>query len=77
MVRKLLISNDDHPVLPVGLHQVDQHPILAGRRHVLADVVGPDRQLPVPAVDQDREPDRRRTPELESASIAARAVLPV
>src|SRR5215216_4761410 len=40
-VRKFLVSNDDHPVLPVGLHQVDQHPLLARCGYVLSDVIGP------------------------------------
>src|SRR5918999_1186940 len=52
-VRKLLVSNDDHPVLPIGLLQVDKHSLAACGRHVLTDVVGPDRQLPVAAVDED------------------------
>src|SRR5919199_3788512 len=32
-VRKLLVSNDDHPVLPIGLIQVDKHPLAVGGRH--------------------------------------------
>src|SRR5918992_5500077 len=56
-VRKLLISNDDHPVLPIGLLQVDKHPLAARGRHVLPYVIGPDRQLPVAAVDENRQPD--------------------
>src|ERR687889_1908981 len=61
-VRKLLFSNDDHPVLPIGLLQVDKHPLASRGRHVLTDVVGPDRQLSVAAVDENRQPDRRRPP---------------
>ncbi len=34
------------------------------RREVLADVVGADRQLAVPAVDEDGEPDGPRAPEV-------------
>src|SRR5918997_6015025 len=43
--RKLLVPNDDHPVFPIRLLQVDQHLLAPGRRYVLSDVVGPDRQL--------------------------------
>src|SRR5829696_1799773 len=64
-VIKLLVSNDDHPVLPIGLLQADKHPFAACRRHVLTDVIRPDRQLPVAAVDQDRQPNRGWSPELE------------
>src|SRR5260370_41777403 len=32
--------------------------------HVLADVVRPDRQLAMPAVDEDRQLDRARSPEI-------------
>src|SRR5687767_9426687 len=64
-VSKLLVSNDDHPVLPIGLLQVDKHSFVARGRCVLSDVVGPYRQLSVAAVDENRQPDRGRTPELE------------
>src|SRR5688572_21753838 len=64
-VRKLLVSNDDHPVLPIGLLQVDKHSLAARGRHVLTDVVGADRQLPVAAVDENRQPDRGGPTELE------------
>src|SRR5215218_2332250 len=64
-VRKLLVSNDDHPVLPIRLLQVDKHPFAVRGRHVLTYVVGPDRQLPMTSVDQDRQAHRRRTPELQ------------
>ena len=64
-VRKLLVSNDDHPVLPIGLLQVDKHSLAACGRHVLTDVVGPDRQLPVAAVDENRQPDSGGPTELE------------
>src|SRR3712207_328537 len=57
-VKKFLVMDDDHPILPVGLPQVHEHPLLARGRHVLAHAVGPDRQLPVPPVYQDGEPDR-------------------
>src|SRR5215212_9397056 len=42
-VRKLLVSNDDHPVLPIRLLQVHKHPFATCCRHVLPDVIGPDR----------------------------------
>src|SRR5215212_8230201 len=64
-VRKLLVSNDDHPVLPIGLLQVDKHPFAARGGHVLTDVIRPDRQLPVTPVDQDRQPNGGGPPELE------------
>src|ERR687890_883032 len=64
-VKKLLVSNDDHPVLPIGLLQVDKHSFATRGRHVLTDVVGPDRQLSVAAVDENRQPDGGGPPELE------------
>src|SRR5215218_5871687 len=64
-VRKLLVSNDDHPVLPIGLLQVDKHPFVARGRHVLPDIICPNRQLPVAAVDQDRQPNGGGPTELE------------
>src|ERR687890_1193527 len=64
-VRKFLVSNDDHPVLPIGLLQVDKHSLAARGRHVLTDVVGPDRQLPVAAVDENRQPHHSGPPELQ------------
>src|SRR4051812_20745823 len=48
---------DDHRVLVVDAGQVDPHPLHQRGGEVLADEVGPDRQLAVPAVDQDRELD--------------------
>src|SRR4051812_25194146 len=48
----------------VGLGQPDLDLLAAGGRHVLADVVGADRQLPVAAVDQDRELHRPRPAEV-------------
>src|SRR5919107_3534397 len=64
-LRKLLVSNDDHPVLPIGLLHVDQNPLPARGRHVLSYVVRPDRQLPVSPVDQDGQPHRGRTSQLQ------------
>ncbi len=45
----------------VGL-EVDLDPLLARRGHVLAHVVGADRQLAVAAVDENRQLDRARAP---------------
>src|SRR5918998_6174431 len=64
-VTKFLVSNDDHPILPVGLDQAHEHPLFARGRHVLSDVIRPDGQLPVTAIHQDRESDRGRTPEVQ------------
>src|SRR5919199_373009 len=64
-VRKLLVSNDDHPVLPIGLLEVDQHSLAACGRDVLPYVIRPYRQLPVAAVDEDRQPNGGGPPELE------------
>ena len=51
----------------VGLleHHLDDLPV--GRRDALADVVGLDRELAVPAVDQDGEADRPRAAEVDDA----------
>src|ERR1700760_3805260 len=46
---------DRHLVDPVGLLEADVDPLLAGGRQVLADVVGADRQLALPAGAEDRE----------------------
>src|SRR5215207_2461207 len=64
-VRKPLVSNDDHPILPIGLLQVDKHSLAARGGHVLTDVVGADGQLPVAAVDENRQPDRGGPTEFE------------
>src|SRR5215212_2189394 len=45
-------------VLPVDLANADPDDLLAGGRHVLADVVRPDRKLPMAAVDEHREANR-------------------
>ena len=55
----------EHRVLAVDLPQGHPHvPVLAGR-HVLADEVGADRQLAVSPVDEHRELDRGRAPEVD------------
>src|SRR5215210_8037226 len=64
-VRKFLVSNDDHHILPVRLGQVYQHPLLTGRGQVFPDVISPDGQLPVPPIHQDREPDSGGAAELK------------
>ena len=48
----------EHLVDAVDLGEVDLHLLAARGRHVLADEVGPDRQLAVAAVDEDGELDR-------------------
>src|SRR5581483_10901871 len=56
--------DDDNSVHPVLFGDADLYLLGVGGRHVLADVVGPDRQLAVAAVDQHRELDGPRPPEL-------------
>ncbi len=56
---------DQDRVLPVDLLEVDPDDLLARRRDVLADVVGPDRQLAMAAVDEHREADRLRSTEVD------------
>ena len=56
---------DLHHVLAVGLLEVDLDELLARGRDVLADVVGPDGQLAVAAIDEDREPDGLRPAEVD------------
>src|SRR5215212_956890 len=64
-LRKLLVSNDDHPVLPIGLLHVDQNPLPASGRHILPHVIRPDRQLPVSPVDENGQPHRSRSPKFQ------------
>src|SRR5918995_509470 len=66
-LKKLLVSNDDHPILPIGLLQVDQDPLPARGGYVLPHVVRPDRQLPVSPVDQNGQPHRRRPSQLQQS----------
>src|SRR5207249_4464592 len=56
---------DHHAVVTVVLAEPDGHALAPGGREVLADVVGANRQLAVAAVDQDRELDRPRPPEVD------------
>ena len=52
-------------VAAVDLLDVDVHALVGGGRQVLADVVGPDRQLAVAAVDQHRQLHPRRAAVVE------------
>ena len=56
---------DQHGVLAVDLLELDPDDLLARRRHVLADVVRPDRQLAMAAIDEDGEADRLRPAEVD------------
>src|SRR5439155_24226079 len=49
---------DENLILPVRLREPDLDLLAPRGREILADVVGPDRQLAVAAVDQDGELDR-------------------
>src|SRR5581483_4778587 len=55
---------DGHAVLPVYLGQQDMHHLALRGRQVLAHIVGPDRELAMAAVDQDRELDGPRAAEV-------------
>jgi hypothetical protein len=44
---------------------MDPDDLLAGRRDVLADMIGTDRQLTMAAVDQHGQTDRLRSPEVD------------
>src|SRR5579864_2751375 len=54
----LSAGNDHRLVHAVLFLDEDLDALRVGGGHVLADVVGPDGQLPVSAIDQDRELDR-------------------
>src|SRR5258708_24524345 len=60
----VLAGNDDRLVDPVLLVDEDFDPLRVGRRHILAGVVGPDGQLAMPSIDEDRELDRARPAEI-------------
>src|SRR5712692_1766427 len=53
---------DDDAILPVVLAHPHGDTLARGGGQVLADVIGSDRQLAVPAIDQDRELDHARPP---------------
>src|SRR5881296_1574761 len=67
---------DDDAVLAVVLPEPHGDGLAVRGRQVLADVVRPDRQLAVSAVDQARELDGGRPAESMMASSAARIVRP-
>src|SRR5258708_1394353 len=58
--RFIALLDDDGPVDAVDLRPHHLDPLVVGGGDVLADVIGPDRQLPVAAVDQDRQLDGAR-----------------
>jgi len=68
---------DQDLVGPVNLLQPYLHALLRRSRQVLADVIGLDRQLAMPAIDEDDELNGARAAEMISASSAARIVRPV
>jgi hypothetical protein len=49
---------------PVGLGEAHMHALGVAGRQVLADVVGPDRQLAVAAVDEHGQSHRARTAQI-------------
>jgi hypothetical protein len=59
-----VLHAEQHGVLPVDLLEPDLHGLALRGRQVLAHVVGADRQLPVPAVDEHRELHRARAPDV-------------
>ena len=71
------LADEDDAVDLVDLEQLDLDALARAGRQVLADVVGPDRQLAVAAVGEDGELDAGGRPYSSSASIAARTVRPV
>src|SRR5260370_9458202 len=61
----LLAGNDHRLVKPVLLGHQHLDALGVGGGHVLADVVGSDRQLAMAAVDEHRQLDRARPAEVE------------
>src|SRR5438093_6711515 len=59
-----LDANDHRLVDAVLLLDEDLDALRVRRRHVLAHVVGPDRQLAVPPIDQHGQLDRARAPKV-------------
>src|SRR5450756_2291648 len=55
---------DPDRVLPVDLDEGDLDDLVAGGGDILPDVVGPDRELAVAAIHEDRQADRARPPEV-------------
>src|SRR5437867_8955624 len=59
-------SRLDHDLVDtIGFGEPDVDLLAARRREVLAHVVGTDRQLAVPAIDEHGELDRLRPPEVD------------
>src|SRR5690606_1678149 len=60
----LLLSFQHDFVRAVELAQLDLHAFLARRRHVLADVIGLDRQFAMAAIDEHHELNRSGAAEI-------------
>src|SRR5262249_29077758 len=56
---------DDYTVLAIVLPHPHGDALATGRGQVLADVIRPDRQLTVPAIDEDRELDHAGPTEVD------------
>ena len=65
VLHALLTPDLDRVGRAVDLGEADPHILGDLGRQVLADVVGPDRQFPMPAVDEHRELHRARATQLE------------
>ncbi len=52
-------------VFPVDFADLDMDNFIAGGRHILAGIIGPDRQFAMAAVDQDRQLDLLGPAEVE------------
>ena len=63
--RVLALPDEQHAIDLVDLDELDLHALAPCRRQVLADVVGADRKLAVPSIDQNGELHARRPAELE------------
>src|SRR5687767_14622551 len=59
------VTPDKDGILAVDLLHVHLHDLAGRGRQVLTYEVRPDRQLPVPPVDQDGEADRLRPAQIE------------
>ena len=59
------LADEEHPVALVYLHELDLDALASPGREVLADVVRPDRELAVPAIDKHRELHTGGAAELE------------
>src|SRR2546430_8671717 len=74
-IRDLTVTGVQTCALPIFVHLEELHldALLPRGRQVLADVVGPDRQLAVAAVDENRELDARRAAVVEQGLEIGRA----